>query len=400
VLTDFDASQDAEVAASGGSTTTKCTVEYAAPEVLAPGGTASDKSDIWSTGQLLHYCCVGSVAKPQPNGTVAIAAEDGERFPEAVRAAVIAMLHPNPDRRPTAAQAGMLPCFSQIRQQLDAALGKVAAEQRELAVQQDQLSQQVAENMQAADTIARDRASLDDARERAEAQHARQARELDREEKQARDKAGAQQAELDRRQAELETDRGALTADVAASKRQLEADRQQADRDAQARQDRIKADRARFQRDREAKEAAIQAKQAAADAAQARADTQTDKLKRDAVALKRREAAAGTAPPWYWKPHPPAAGARRVDVTAEMKGRIEWLMNSTARPQTHGSGRDTHGMKFDTFKVVLYALCSMPYARCSMLDALCSMRYALCFILTALSRWTRSRWSRSPDSRT
>ena len=54
----------------------------------------------------------------------------------------------------------------------------------------------------------------------------------------------------------------------------------------------------------------------------------------------------------YWHPNPPAAGARRIDVTAEMQGRIEWLMNSTAKPQTHGSGRDSHKMWFDTFKVV------------------------------------------------
>ena len=36
----------------------------------------------------------------------------------------------------------------------------------------------------------------------------------------------------------------------------------------------------------------------------------------------------------------------------EMKARVEWLMNHTAKPGSHGGGRDSHGMRFDKFKVV------------------------------------------------
>ena len=46
-----------------------------------------------------------------------------------------------------------------------------------------------------------------------------------------------------------------------------------------------------------------------------------------------------------------AGPSQLVDVTAEMKGSIEWLMQKTARPQHHGNGRDSHGQAFRKFRV-------------------------------------------------
>jgi serine/threonine protein kinase len=57
--------------------------------------------------------------------------------------------------------------------------------------------------------------------------------------------------------------------------------------------------------------------------------------------------------PAYWQAHTltPAAPTCRIDVTDEMKGRIEWLMQNTAKPEFHGEGRDSHGVKFAGFGV-------------------------------------------------
>jgi len=43
--------------------------------------------------------------------------------------------------------------------------------------------------------------------------------------------------------------------------------------------------------------------------------------------------------------------SRKIDVTAEMKDSIIWLLNDTAKPQFHGIGRDSHNTKFKTFGV-------------------------------------------------
>ena len=40
-----------------------------------------------------------------------------------------------------------------------------------------------------------------------------------------------------------------------------------------------------------------------------------------------------------------------IDVTAEMKDSIEWLMHKTARPGHHGKGRNSHGQTFQKFCV-------------------------------------------------
>ena len=70
------------------------------------------------------------------------------------------------------------------------------------------------------------------------------------------------------------------------------------------------------------------------------------------------------APPHYWGARCDRGGGmsgggggggggatRRVDVTGEMKSRIEWVMNESANPSVHGRGRDSHDIRFDRFVV-------------------------------------------------
>jgi hypothetical protein len=77
-------------------------------------------------------------------------------------------------------------------------------------------------------------------------------------------------------------------------------------------------------------------------------------------------AGAAVSFPRYWNG---ATGLCRIDVTTEMQGCVEWLMNATAEPQTHGFGRDSHKMHFQKFVVtkverVENAVCWRQYTTC------------------------------------
>eukprot|EP00039_Didymoeca_costata_P006815 m.93604 g.93604 ORF g.93604 m.93604 type:complete len:533 (-) comp13403_c0_seq2:2791-4389(-) len=54
-------------------------------------------------------------------------------------------------------------------------------------------------------------------------------------------------------------------------------------------------------------------------------------------------------PPQYWKVQHRAT--KRYDITARAGHKLEALLNLTAKPETHGQGRDSHGSVFEKFKV-------------------------------------------------
>jgi serine/threonine protein kinase len=116
VIGDFDTSSLADAAAT--STTARFTVEYAAPEIRSAGGKGSTvQSDVWSVGQVLHFCFSGAVAAMELGSQSVRIVDASASFPPVVRDAVNAMLQINPARRPSAADASLLPCFSEVKQQ-------------------------------------------------------------------------------------------------------------------------------------------------------------------------------------------------------------------------------------------------------------------------------------------
>lgn len=78
-----------------------------------------------------------------------------------------------------------------------------------------------------------------------------------------------------------------------------------------------------------------------------------DRLRLESDQAKVKVLSALVTPPAYWSITnlDSSATSKRVDVTAEMKGAVEWLMNKTAKPEFHGIGRDSHGSKFSKFGV-------------------------------------------------
>lgn len=73
-------------------------------------------------------------------------------------------------------------------------------------------------------------------------------------------------------------------------------------------------------------------------------------LKRQQAKLKRLHSLAVAPAYWNARELDDAAPTKRIDVTVEMKERIKWLMNATAKPEFHGKGRDSHGAHFTTFE--------------------------------------------------
>lgn len=73
-------------------------------------------------------------------------------------------------------------------------------------------------------------------------------------------------------------------------------------------------------------------------------------LKRQQAKLKRLHSLAVAPAYWNARELDDAAPTKRIDVTLEMKERIKWLMNATAKPEFHGKGRDSHGAHFTTFE--------------------------------------------------
>eukprot|EP00038_Savillea_parva_P030230 m.76445 g.76445 ORF g.76445 m.76445 type:complete len:702 (-) comp9062_c0_seq1:278-2383(-) len=151
--------------------------------------------------------------------------------------------------------------------------------------------------------------------------------------------------------------------------------------EAQAAQRRRDADRAALEAAKTAEEAAALRAQAQAEAmsVKARAAEEAERQRHEAQALiaeaelrkktaKQEQQAARqalknaeeeatrslVAPlPSYWtRDLKPTGPGVHVDVSTTMRERLQWLMNKTARPDTHGSGRDSHGCTFNKFSVV------------------------------------------------
>jgi serine/threonine protein kinase len=350
VLGDFDTSGLADAAAT--STTARFTVEYAAPEVRSAGGQGSTvRSDVWSVGQVLHFSFCSAVAAMEPGGQSVRMVDASASFPPVVREAVNAMLQINPVRRPSAADASLLPCFGEVRQRLVADVSAAEAEQQRLAEEDRRIHDAAAAHQCEADELAHAVSEHEQLQIQAELRFAAQQRRIQVQQEEADAAERQQQAVLNQRQQEVDSGKQGLAADIAAAKTQIQADKAAAAASAASQRKQLDDEGKRLTKANDKKKAELLHKEKGITANKIKVAQEKAKLDADAAALKQREAAFGAVSPWYWHPYV-GNGAQRIDVTADMKGRIEWLMNKTAQPSTHGTGRDDVGGKFTDFKVV------------------------------------------------